>query len=361
MKLKSLLLTSLISLIMIASCSKDPLPEPPKPPAPEVAPELKYPAPENKEFRRIAYFPYYRDFNPSTVPDSFFANIGVACFAFAEITPTFTLKLLDAGKLQILSDRCKKLGVKILISFNGAHANFAAMVKTKENRTKFINSLKQIVDTYKLDGVDNDWEYPTLKDNSHIGNTYLMRELSNYLHDPAVNKLLTMAITSGKYVGNISNGIQEECYPCVDWFNIMAYDDFSTSTPGIHHSPLSMLTIAHNYWINVRNMPKSKFVSGIPCYGRASGITQSGTPLGYASIVSQGGDPDANEAQVTSSNYMNGTTKYTIYYNGRPLVREKTRFSVDNKLGGIFFWEAGQDLYDDRSLIKTAYLESIKN
>ena len=78
--------------------------------------------------------------------------------------------------------------------------------------------------------------------------------------------------------------------------------------------------------------------------------------MSYITILNNGGSPDANEAAITSPSYNGGAT-FTIYYNGRPLVRQKTRFCIDQKLGGIMFWEAGQDSQDDRSLMKAAYDE----
>jgi chitinase len=34
------------------------------------------------------------------------------------------------------------------------------MASSKENRAKFINSLMDLLETFDLDGVDLDWEYP---------------------------------------------------------------------------------------------------------------------------------------------------------------------------------------------------------
>lgn len=315
-----------------------------------------YLAPENKKFQKVAYFPSYRALTVDGIPDSKLKMVDIACFAFATINPDYTLTVEEPAKLSALVARCKANGVKILISLNGSHSTYAAMTSSQASRGTFISSLKNIVNTYGLDGVDNDWEYPKTSDNSSAGNTALMRELSIWLHDPAVNKLLTMAITPGKYEGSISNGIENECFQYADWFNIMVYDDYSNDTPGINHSPFALLETSYNYWIVKRNMPKYKFVGGTPVYGRSSGLGK-GVSMSYVTILGQGGNPDANEAQVTSSSYENGQTPFTIYYNGRPLVRQKTRFCIDQKLGGIMFWEAGQDSQDDRSLIKAAYDE----
>ena len=316
-----------------------------------------YKAPENKKFQKVAYFPSYRTLTAAGIPDSKLQMVDVACFAFASINEDFTLSVEEPDKLRGLVARCKAAGVKILVSLNGAHSRYAAMTSSAKSRAVFVGSLKNIVDTYDLDGVDNDWEYPKTSDDSHKGNTALMRELSTWLHDPDVNKLLTMAITPGKYEGSISNGIEAECFDYVDWFNVMVYDDYSNEVTGVNHSPFSLLETAYNYWIIKRNMPKYKFVSGIPVYGRSSGLG-TGISMSYVTILSQGGNPDANQAEVTSSSYNNGQVPFTIYYNGRPLVRQKTRYCIDQKLGGVMFWEAGQDSQDDRSLIKAAYDEA---
>lgn len=312
-------------------------------------------APENKKFQKVAYFPSYRTLTAEGIPNSKLKMVDVACFAFASINADYTLTVQEPAKLSALVARCKANGVKILISLNGSHSTYAAMTSSSTSRAAFINSLKNIVDNYGLDGVDNDWEYPKTSDNSAAGNTALMKELSAWLHDPEVNKLLTMAITPGKYAGSIRDGIQNECFDYVDWFNVMVYDDYSNDTPGINHSPFALLETAYNYWVGTRKLPRYKFVAGTPVYGRSSGLSK-GIEMSYITILNNGGDPDANQAQIVSPSYNNGAA-FTIYYNGRPLVRQKTRFCIDQKLGGIMFWEAGQDSQDDRSLIKAAYDE----
>lgn len=315
-----------------------------------------YKAPKNAKFQKVVYFPSYRTLTEAAIPDEKLRMADVACFAFASINSDYTLSVQEPNKLRALVARCHAAGVKIVISLNGSHSLYAAMTASADARARFIGSLRGIVDTYGLDGVDNDWEYPRTTDGSDKGNTALMRELSCWLHDPAVNKLLTMAITPGKYVGATSNAIQKECFDYVDWFNIMVYDDFSNDTPGINHSPFSLLETAYKYWVVTREMPKSKFVAGIPVYGRSSGLGKS-VSMAYSTILAQGGDPDADQATVTSSSYNDGKTPFTVYYNGRKLVRKKTRYCIDQGLGGVMFWEAGQDTQDDRSLIRAAHEE----
>ena len=317
-----------------------------------------YKAPQNTRFRKVAYYPSYRNLTAAGIPDENLKMIDVACYSFATLNDNYTLTVQQPEKLRAFAARCKALGVKVLICFggggSGSKGTYTKMTESPATRATFIASLRQIVETYGLDGVDNDWEYPRTTDGSDKGNTALMRELSAWLHDPAVNKLLTMAITSGQYEGAVASAIQDECFDYVDWFNVMCYDNYlgwAEKKPA--PDPLEMFKIAYKYWVEKRHVPKSKFVAGISAYGRPSDQQHNGTPMAYVEILRQGGDPDGFQANVSSSSYTG-----PIYYNGRPFVRQKTRYCIDQGVGGIMFWEAGQDSQDQYSLIRAAYDET---
>ena len=311
-----------------------------------------YKAPKNTQFQKVGYFPSYRDL--AAMPDEFLQMYTVACYSFAKLNKDYTLTVEKPDKLREFVTRCKSLGIKVLICFggggSGADGSYAAMAASPENRAKFITSLKTIVETYDLDGVDNDWEYPRTTDGSDKGNTALMRELSIWLHDPAVNKLLTMAITSGKYTGAVASAIETECFDYVDWFNVMCYDNYlGWANMDPKSLALDMMSTGYNYWVGTRKMPKYKFVGGISAYGRPSDEEHNGTPVSYVEILRQGGSPDGYKAEVSTAKYTG-----TVYYNGQPFVKEKTRYCIDQGVGGVMFWDAGQDTQDDRSLIQAA-------
>lgn len=337
-------------ILGLPSCSKDEPGYEPEPFVPETAPELIYPAPENKEFIRMAYFPSYRNVGVSVVPDFIYESVDIAYYAFASINKDYTVDLQEPYVLQTLVQRAHSMGKKVVLSFNGDSSTYTAMTGSAKTREKFIKSLMLIMNQFNLDGIDNDWEFPSAANGSALGNLYLMRELSNVLHAPGENKLLTMAVTPGKYAGAYRDAIVRDLYDCVDWFCVMTYDDFSTSVPGIHHSPVSLVETAYDYYIKQKSLPPSKFITGIPCYGRPSGMSQSGRVLTYATILSKGGSPDEDTAEITATT----GEKYTIYYNGRKTVEEKVEFCVEHGLGGYFFWEQGQDSYDERSLLLCA-------
>lgn len=305
----------------------------------EPEPQLIYAAPENKNFIRMAYFPSYRGDALDKMPDDYLQTVDVACYAFASINADYTVSLQTPATLSKLITRCNKLGIKVVLSFAGDTKIYQEMVKKGSTRKKFINSVMSIVDQYKLDGVDNDWEWPSANDHTKQGNLLLMREFSNILHDPQVKKTLSMAITSGVYSGGYQRGIDPGVYDCCDWFGIMIYDD---SNP---HSSYDMMVKSYNWWVSSAKMPAYKFIGGMPAYGRSTGDNWSKSKT-YASLVdSYGADPDADSATADGLSFN---------YNGRKTIAKKTQFLIDKKVGGYFFWEAGQDKTDDKSLLRTA-------
>ena len=139
----------------------------------------------------------------------------------------------------------------------------------------------------------------------------------------------------------------EQICNAVDFFNIMAYDDFSTTVPYKHHSDMALAQTSLNYWITTRGMPASKAVLGIPAYGRPSGITQTGTVLTYSTITNGSGSALSDSAVVSAGGFNN----YTIYYNGLPTVKRKAKLA-QSMANGIMMWEKGQDRNDGLSLLK---------
>jgi len=332
--------------VLLISCSKEQT-------EPEVLEDnpstiTLYKAPVNSKFQVVGYIPSYRDV--ASIPDSKLKMLDVACYAFASINSSLLPVVDQPDKLQALVTRCKSLGVKVVLSFNGTHAYYVTMTSQKASRDNFVDALIALVKQYNLDGLDNDWEYPKTTDGSSTGNAFLMKQLSDFCHKD--NKyLLTMATTSGKYVGSVSNGILWDVYNDVDWFNVMIYDDYSETVPYINHSSYPFMQTSYNYWVMTRGVTPTKFVTGMPTYGRPSGIAMTGNVLGYNLIVGQGGSAALDSATVTTTTHP---TPFTIYYNGTTTVRKKTRFSKDNGLGGVMFWEVTMDTYDGNSLIKAA-------
>ena len=331
----------LLSVTLLATaCKKTASPDPVPPPV-VIAP------PPDLGFKVVGYFPSYR--NPASVPDIKFRMTNVVNYAFARVNAAGSLAVESPSTFNAVIAKAKSNNAKIFLSIAGTHADFTFIASTATSRNNFIKDVMNLVRSYQLHGVDMDWEFPRTSDGTDITYTALMKELSDSCHRDS-KYYLTAAITAGKYAGAVRDAIRSELFSYVDWFNIMAYDDFNTTVPYRHHSDLTLAQVCLNYWIGTRGMPKNKAVLGIPAYGRPSGITQDNTTLSYATILSQGGNPQYDSAIVTASGYP---SPFTIYYNGQATVKKKAMLAKTAG-NGVMMWEKGQDTHDGTSLLRAA-------
>lgn len=298
----------------------------------------------------VGYFPSYR--NPADVPDVKFRMTNVVIYAFFGVNASGTLTVNSPTVLDAVIAKARANNAKIFVGINDqsgdGKTNFKSMAATAAGRNNFIKDVMAKLRQYNLDGVDMDWEFPTTTDGTDATFTLMMKELSDSLHRDG-RYYLSCAITAGKYAGGIRDAIRDELFPYVDFFNIMAYDDFSTSVPYKHHSDYALAQTCLNYWLTTRGMPAAKAVLGLPAYGRPSGITQSGTIKTYKDILLAGGNPQYDSAVVSSASFPS----YTVYYNGQYTVKRKAKLAKDIA-NGVMLWEKWQDAVDVNSLLKAA-------
>ncbi|MDB5208707.1 MAG: hypothetical protein JWR72_3782 [Flavisolibacter sp.] len=333
-------------IIVFEGCSKkaDPLPPPNNPPPVVIQ------APPPFGFYVVGYFPSYRSL--TDIPDIKFKMCNVVNYAFFGVNSTGTLTINNSTLTSQFIAKAKANGAKAFLSINDGSGdgktNFKVMAVTAAGRTLFIKDVMKNVRQFGFDGVDMDWEFPTTSDGTDVTFTALMKELSDSLHTSA-KYYLTAAITAGKYAGGIRDAIKTELFTYVDFFNVMAYDDFNTTVPYKQHSDYNLAVTCLNYWLNIRSMPPQKCVLGFPAYGRPSGITQSGTILAYKDILAKGGSSQSDSAVVSNGAFTN----YTIYYNGQPTVKKKTALAKQTA-NGVMMWEKWHDAMDGNSLLKAA-------
>ncbi len=97
------------------------------------------------------------------------------------------------------------------------------------------------------------------------------------------------------------------------------------------------------YWLN-RGLLKSKAVLGIPFYGYGFGEAFRKGDYSYAKILAT--YPDAENVDQVGN---------TIWYNGIPTIKAKTRHVVDESLGGVMIWSLDHDVKGERSLLSVIH------
>ncbi|PUZ30583.1 glycoside hydrolase family 18 [Chitinophaga costaii] len=275
------------------------------------------------DFKVVGYMPSWAG-DVNAVQYSKLTHIN---YAFILPNASGTLQGLDnPSKLQSLVTLGHQHSVKVLISVGGWNdgddSGFESLSGTAAKRTTFVNAIINLINTYNLDGVDIDWEYPD--DGTSSSNyTALMLQLSTEMHSRG--KLLTAAVISDG-----GSGVGAAVFGYVDFLNLMAYDG-----DGANHSPYSLAVTSLNYWQG-RGLSTGKSILGLPFYGRSS--TEY---VDYKDILSRGGSANSDSYQG-------------IGYNGIPTIKSKTELAFSTG-GGVMIWDLNADASGSNSLLSAIH------
>jgi chitinase len=341
MKIKKLLLI-LTVIISINACKKSDTPIQATPDPGTSVPTTPTPYVTDNSFKIVAYMPSYKD--PETVDISKYKMITHLFYAFLEISAAGdgTLNALSQPtRFSTVVARAKANNVKIGISISGTSANFATMATSATARTKFVTNVVNFAKFNMLDGVDLDWEYPSTTASVASADNYvlLVKELSDELHK--AGKFLSAAVTPAVYAGGIRDGIKQETYPYIDFFNIMQYDGqtWDTADPN-QHASYKMSVFSLDTWFNIKALPKLKAVLGMPLYGKNA----AGSAKGYREFEAAGIDVNLDKGTLAGVDY---------WFNGINTIKLKTQLAKE-RANGIMFWEFSFDSNTSKSLIRAA-------
>ncbi|MGN1345265.1 MAG: glycoside hydrolase family 18 protein [Eubacteriales bacterium] len=268
----------------------------------------------------------------------------------------------------------RKPDLKILLSIGGWGAGgFSIMARTADGIAKFTASCVEAVKTYGLDGIDLDWEYPTIDsagidaDPSDRQNfTRLLRSLRSALDAayPDGHKMLTIAAGAGQYY---INAVEiPEIVPVLDYVSLMTYDMRGVGVPTGHHTALygspsadEMVRLFHD-----AGVPREKLVIGAAFYSRKwTNIPEGGThglgqrcddPEDKTSGLWGPGYADLVENYINKNGYTayrengaaylyNETERVFISYDDEESVAAKARYAAENGLYGVMYWEHSCD------------------
>lgn len=213
----------------------------------------------------------------------------------------------------------------------GDDTRFHKMAERAQGRHTFVQHVMKLVRTYKVDGVDLDWEYPDEDSPSADHYVALMSELGDSLHNQG--KKLTAAVIS---YGKKGYGMKKEALDKMDWVNVMAYDDDYGPNYIRAHSPYSLAVKSLDYWMNERGLTAQKTILGLPFYSK-KGMGNYGPD--YKGLLKDGASP--------YDDYWKGA-----FYNGIHTIELKTKFAKDRGCGGVMIWEISCDTNDEFSLLQ---------
>ena len=308
-------------------------------------------------------------------------TIDVVNLAFARVTADSTVDLRDVQSNIEKIVQYRKQGIRVVLSFAGNLSYFSNTAYTSETRKKFAEDILRVINLYHLDGVDIDWEYPGYNTGRDVSVdrpnfTLMMANISKVVKEANPDYLVTAAVPGGRW--GIDRYQVAELSKHMDYFHLMTYD-FHSETAAYHHCALYSTTntstgSSADYSVRAYHdagAPYSKLVVGAAFYGRVyilSGPATTSTGLGSTNVVSSG-----NYITYTSiyNDYLLHRSSTILYYHDVEAqagyiyskdenkvivfddpasVAAKYNYTVSKNLGGLMYWENGEDSTD--SLLK---------
>lgn len=358
----------------------------------------------------MAYYVAERNYQPEEIPVEKLTHIIYSFTNVIDGEMKFRNPEAAGPKIEALvKQKERNPDLKVMIACGGWGADgFSDMALTVESRAKFISSAKDFIQKYQLDGMDMDWEYPGISGAGTMARpedtqnfTSLMKGLREMLDTFDSPKILTFASAGWKRYYDFVD--MDEVMKYANYTNVMTYDQVSgVSIYTGHHTPLGDVskeeidgTPFHDHldslYRNGDNLdpdPRSaqkivdflikegvnpkQIVIGSAFYGRVwkgvppanNGLYQlsSGLEIGWMaySRIRSSYEQDSNfqrfwDDKAQSPFMYNATDSLMVSYDDTVSVALKTRYTMEKGLGGIMFWELGNDTKEAGSLLDAIY------
>jgi len=277
---------------------------------------------------------------------------------------------LTIQKLVGLKKQNPKLKVLLSLGGWGGCKSCSDVFSTPAARKEFAQSVHALNLSFNTDGLDLDWEYPTIS--GYPDHAYKPEDKANFT---ALVKELRKTMGKKYELSFAAGGFQKFLDESVDWMavmkevdrvNIMSYDlinGYSGKTG--HHTALysnpSQNESTHNavqYLIKL-GVPASKIVIGAAFYARVwenvsadnNGLYQSGKfkmSVPFRRFPKSLSNMQFYWDDVTNAPYgYDATNKWFATFDDKKSLSVKTKYAIDQKLNGIMFWELSHDIYQD--------------
>jgi chitinase len=340
-------------------------------------------APLKPEFKVVGYVAGWSGMQIKDVDAGKLTHIN---YAFADIDKgkiVMRLKSDSLNLVQLVEKKNQYPNLKVIISIGGwVWSNwFSDAALTPSSRAEFTTGAIALMQKYKLDGIDLDWEYPgqigednVFRPEDKQNFTLLLAEIRRQLDDLGrrSEKHFLLTIASGSNQQYIDHTELGEAQKHLDFINIMTYDFFSglDSVTG-HHANLydspkapetdkSVLASVERHL--KAGVNANKIVLGIPFYGRMwtgvnpvnNGLYQKaksvGTIIDFNIIIDKylnNGFEKLRDEKAMAPYLWDRDSCRFISYEDTASIAMKLRFVKEKGLGGAMFWEYSLDKNDE--------------
>lgn len=305
-----------------------------------------------RKFKTVGYLPDYDVIQAEhTVDLDQFTDIN-----FFSMVPKKNgeLEFADSGgNAQMLKDFVKmahKKQVRIGVSIGGWGSSDNFFEATSDaNRKKFISEIVKLTETYDLDTIDIDWEYP--EENQAEQFEVFMKELKAILEPMGIKISICVPTgigSNGYATGDWKKHFTSNALNYADWINIMSYDAQVEGYPD--HAPVELQLNALNYWNELMGGDKmNKLVAGVPFYAKSV----QGNVITYNKVV----DIFAEKVEGNMINYQGEE----YYFNSQEIIKKKTEDSIEAGALGVMVWTPTQDAgLESSNRLTDTLMETIK-
>lgn len=272
--------------------------------------------------------------------------------------------------------------LKVMLSLGGwgGCETCSDVFTTAENRQAFAKSTLAIIKEYQADGIDLDWEYPTIA--GFPGHKFAPHDRANFT---ALIQELRTAFGNQYELSFAAGGFDTFLETAVDWdaimplldnVNLMTYDIVNGATPHTgHHTALYSTAEQKDSTDNAvqfllrKGVAPEKIIIGTAFYARVweqvaatnHGLYQPGVHIegaGFKEFSTRFNPADGyiyhwDDVAKAPSAY-NPKTKVFATFDDQRSLAEKARYVQMHKLGGMMFWQLPHDT-DSDGLVDSIY------
>jgi chitinase len=269
--------------------------------------------------------------------------------------------------------------LKIILSLGGwgGCKTCSDVFSSEQGTREFSNSVLALNQRFQTDGLDLDWEYPSIE--GYPGHAYKPEDKPNFTR---LVQQLRKTLGTRYELSFAAGGFQKCLEESVDWkavmkevdrVNVMSYDlinGYSTVTG--HHTALYSTPLqkesTHNavQYLKKIGVPADKIVIGSAFYARVwenvpaekNGLYQSGKfkmGVDYREFPSRLSGFQFYWDDTAKAPYAyHPSQKLFATFDDKKSIELKTRYTIDQKLDGIMFWEISGDTSHD-GLVDTMF------
>ncbi|WP_246362986.1 glycosyl hydrolase family 18 protein [Paenibacillus alba] len=274
------------------------------------------------------------------------------------VSPTWFSLADGEGRIKNLADasyvkwaQTRDYQVWALFS-NGFEADRTSQaLSTYDRRMKIIKQLLGFAQTYKLQGINIDFENVYIKDKDNL--VQFVREMTPFMHEQGLSVSIDVTPKSTNEMWSMFYD-RPALAEVVDYMMLMAYDEYWATSPksgSVSSLPWTDRSIAQ--LLNTDKVPPSKLVLGIPFYTRQwTEETKNGkTTATSKTLTMEAAQAIIKDKKLTPTFLPETGQNYVEYKDGEKLIRiwledetsVKARIELVKKydLAGIASWRRG--------------------